>query len=354
MLVATLANVAVILMGYLVLQALFHFREFVSRFVLEATIVVVVLVLIICLFYLPIVYGEFRFDLRLIPLLFLALFFGWRLTIPVVMLASLWRYVVIGGAVAVPAIVFATVIPTLFVLLFYQKRVIDSFKLKYFFIVSFCWLLSDLPVIVAMENGWQVFKEIGAIRYVSFIVVATMIHGLIINEIKRVRLQERLTYYANYCPLTGVRIRSSFLELAAAYFERPAKRRSLALGMIDIDRFKLLNDTYGHLAGDLVLERLGDVFQTFESEDVVFGRYGGDEFIILFCGLDAAKTGKLIEDLQVAVSALRVPFEGAILTVTISVGVHTYESEESLQELIHGADHQMYVNKLTKDELIVQ
>lgn len=311
----------------------------------------IVLVVIICLFYLPIMYGDFRFDLRVIPLLFLALFAGWRLTIPVLVVASLWRYVVIGGSAAVPAIVFALVVPTLFVLLFYRKRLIDSFEIKHFFVVSFCWLLSDVPVIFAMENGFEVFKQLGLIRYMSFLVVATMVHGLIINEIKKYRMQERLAYYANYCPLTGIRVRSSFLDLAERRLKALMVGECLAIGMIDVDQFKRLNDSYGHLAGDAVLERLGKVFGKYESESVIFGRYGGDEFIVLFLGLDESEISLLLEQLYDEVAEVRVAFEQVFIRVSLSIGVHIYEDESSLQELIHQADHAMYVHKLSKREV---
>ena len=125
----------------------------------------------------------------------------------------------------------------------------------------------------------------------------------------------------------------------------------LSCMMIDIDDFKVINDTYGHLAGDKVLQELGRLFneQTiFRSEDVS-GRYGGEEFIVILPATNAKNAMVPAEKLRKSIG--RKKFDtgnGETFRVTISIGVAELEdSEESIDEIIQKADLALYRAKET-------
>jgi diguanylate cyclase (GGDEF)-like protein len=98
-------------------------------------------------------------------------------------------------------------------------------------------------------------------------------------------------------------------------------RRSLALLLVDIDHFKRVNDTYGHLAGDQVLAALARAFRQQVRESDVIGRFGGEEFVVLLPDADVTEASKVAERLREQVGATPVIFASGEVRVTVSVGV---------------------------------
>ncbi len=122
---------------------------------------------------------------------------------------------------------------------------------------------------------------------------------------------------------------------------------ALCLTLFDIDHFKQINDTHGHLAGDLVLAELGKaVTKTLRAEDV-FARYGGEEFVILSRGTDSEDGHRLAERLRVLVEQHRIPVEGKDLGITVSVGIAAIPqvAVTTPEELIGYADRALYSAK---------
>jgi diguanylate cyclase (GGDEF)-like protein len=135
------------------------------------------------------------------------------------------------------------------------------------------------------------------------------------------------------------------LETEIAYAKR--HNAHLSLVMFDVDLFKRVNDTYGHLAGDFVLTRLAKVASaTCRTEDV-FARYGGEEFGILCRGVALANAGVLAERLRSTVEATVFEHEGHRLPVTISAGVaaHPEIPIDTGPQLIAAADAALYEAK---------
>jgi diguanylate cyclase (GGDEF)-like protein len=97
-------------------------------------------------------------------------------------------------------------------------------------------------------------------------------------------------------PLTGVaNQRASQQELAAAVEQARRSKALLTVGMLDIDHFKQINDTMGHLVGDEVLRRLGTVLALQLRPSDLCGRLGGDEFVIAMAGTDAGMAVEIVE-----------------------------------------------------------
>ena len=124
-----------------------------------------------------------------------------------------------------------------------------------------------------------------------------------------------------------------------------AKRREspLAVLIFDIDRFKLINDGFGHLTGDYVLKQLAARLSYQIRRDELFARYGGDEFVVVLPGSSAAVALEFGERLRSAIENEPFVFEGRSLDVTISIGVGVLTSAMmSPAALIAAADEALY------------
>jgi diguanylate cyclase (GGDEF)-like protein len=135
------------------------------------------------------------------------------------------------------------------------------------------------------------------------------------------------------------------LETELAYARR--HNAALSLLMFDVDHFKRVNDTFGHLAGDYVLAALAEIAtQTIRTEDV-FARYGGEEFAVVCRSVPLGNAGILGERLRSAVNGFTFQFEGKRIPITISVGVaaHPDLPIETPAQLIAAADEALYEAK---------
>jgi diguanylate cyclase (GGDEF)-like protein len=135
------------------------------------------------------------------------------------------------------------------------------------------------------------------------------------------------------------------LEQEVAFCRRHGS--PLSLVMFDVDHFKKVNDTYGHLAGDHVLAKLAQVAQSTVRTEDIFARYGGEEFSILCRGIALDSAGMLAERIRSMVEATQFVFESGLIPVTVSMGVAAYP-EIAVQnglELIGAADEALYSAK---------
>jgi diguanylate cyclase (GGDEF)-like protein len=123
----------------------------------------------------------------------------------------------------------------------------------------------------------------------------------------------------------------------------------LSLLMIDVDHFKLFNDTYGHPEGDACLTRLGETLSGIAAETMGFaGRYGGEEFCLLMPNTDQARAMEIGEMVRAAVEGLAMPHAtSSYQTITVSVGVACTRPNNTQQpgDLIEAADAALYAAK---------
>ncbi|MCG5052390.1 MAG: diguanylate cyclase [Myxococcales bacterium] len=123
-------------------------------------------------------------------------------------------------------------------------------------------------------------------------------------------------------------------------------RRDMTLVMFDIDHFKQINDTYGHLAGDQVLKSLASTIKAKIRREDLFARYGGEEFAIVLPEIDGYNAQQFAEKIRRIVEATDFFFEGTKIDVTISMGVATLDAETSdAAALIKRADERLYEAK---------
>ncbi|MFZ0819250.1 MAG: diguanylate cyclase [Candidatus Acidiferrales bacterium] len=144
--------------------------------------------------------------------------------------------------------------------------------------------------------------------------------------------------------LTHVKTHRFFMETLSAEWKRATRAgRPFSLVLIDLDRFKFVNDFYGHLEGDVVLRRVGQILEENCRRSDIVARYGGDEFVVLMPETNAEQARQLTNKLRSWVSADTLLREK---NVTGSFGIATYPVHGSTpQELIQVADASMYLSK---------
>jgi diguanylate cyclase (GGDEF)-like protein len=147
--------------------------------------------------------------------------------------------------------------------------------------------------------------------------------------------------------LTGLNNRRQVLERFCEEMER-AKRLKKDLGciMIDIDNFKTINDTYGHLAGDKTLRKVADVLKNSIRTYDIAGRYGGEEFLIILPDTDFRETRIFAERIGKNIKTQTVVEPGIAQAVTVSLGIASMtDTDISIDNMIKRADDGLYKAK---------
>jgi diguanylate cyclase (GGDEF)-like protein len=147
--------------------------------------------------------------------------------------------------------------------------------------------------------------------------------------------------------LTGLYNRRGLVEAGRREVERSYRyEHKLSAILMDIDHFKLVNDTYGHGAGDQVLGLIGDRFRTGLRWSDIVGRYGGEEFLVLLPEADLKGAMRAAERLRKLISGDPYQLEECELRLTVSLGVAMMDASFSdLGELIKRADDALYLAK---------
>jgi diguanylate cyclase (GGDEF)-like protein/putative nucleotidyltransferase with HDIG domain len=170
--------------------------------------------------------------------------------------------------------------------------------------------------------------------------LADLIAGALHNALTFQKAQEQ----AITDGLTGVKTHRFFMEALSSEWKRSSRAgRSFALVLLDLDRFKFVNDFYGHLEGDLVLQRIGQILETNCRRSDVVARYGGDEFVILMPETTMEQARQLSSKLRGWIAADPLLREK---NISASFGIASYPLHgSSPQELIQVADASMYLSK---------
>jgi diguanylate cyclase (GGDEF)-like protein len=163
--------------------------------------------------------------------------------------------------------------------------------------------------------------------------------------------EEHLRHLAQHDPLTGLPNRISMRQRLALAMELAKRnRKKLAVMMVDLDGFKRLNDTRGHLSGDHALAQIAGRLRTSVRGSDTVARYGGDEFVVLAAELDRAEdVGTVAEKIADMVS-LPLSFDGVTENISCSIGISIFpDHAEDAEGLIERADRAMYAAKAAKN-----
>lgn len=145
---------------------------------------------------------------------------------------------------------------------------------------------------------------------------------------------------------------SSIAKEVSYQLENPDKRRSvvirsLSLIFIDIDKFKTVNDSFGHDCGDTVLKQVAQMISGFVRGIDIIGRLGGEEMVIGLVGADSQDAAKIADRLRNQIAQTDFICDAVKISVTASFGVSTLRPGQTLSELITEADKAMYQAKTT-------
>jgi diguanylate cyclase (GGDEF)-like protein len=166
--------------------------------------------------------------------------------------------------------------------------------------------------------------------------------------ISNIKLRERLRNQSLRDPLTGLYNRRYLEETIERELYRLKRSSStLAFLMIDVDHFKNFNDTFGHAAGDVVLQSLGTLLNKFLRKEDMHCRIGGEEFAVALADINLDNAVLRAQELNKCVNELHIFYEGQTLgLITISIGLAMFpEQGGTLEELIHSADKALYEAK---------
>lgn len=164
------------------------------------------------------------------------------------------------------------------------------------------------------------------------------------------REERRMRKLASIDPLTGIANRRYFFQLAAREIDRSRRSGQVCcLAMTDLDHFKTLNDTYGHKFGDKALRRVAKLITSSVRAYDVAGRYGGDEFILLFPGTEMPEARATLERLSLAIAESDISPPDMVPPVSISCGLTRIivegDGDVPMDDAIARADKALYIAK---------
>ncbi|MDE2120167.1 MAG: EAL domain-containing protein [Betaproteobacteria bacterium] len=168
---------------------------------------------------------------------------------------------------------------------------------------------------------------------------------LVLRDVRQDRIAaSRMKHQATHDVLTGLINRREFESLVeAAVRAHAGSRMDHALVFLDLDRFKVVNDTCGHEAGDLLLRQISDLMKSALRETDALARLGGDEFAVLLRGCSGEQAAAVAEKLRDVVSAYRFQYQGQTFSVSASIGVLVLDdSIGGCAAALRGADAACY------------
>mgnify|MGYP005850037223 CR=1 FL=1 len=162
-------------------------------------------------------------------------------------------------------------------------------------------------------------------------------------------LVKTLHYGANKDPLTGLYNRRCFYNRISYETEKMKRTKlSLSLAIIDIDNFKIINDTYGHLEGDRVLMELAGIFKTNARTCDTVIRWGGEEFAMILPETDKNGALTFAERIRALVECSDWSYR-----ITVCIGVTTVYQEQDSDKIMYLADRALYKAKVNKNTVVL-
>jgi diguanylate cyclase (GGDEF)-like protein len=196
--------------------------------------------------------------------------------------------------------------------------------------------------LIVEQNVIDTEQELNEILIINILLsLAVTISVLLITHIAFNRCQSKLMIMASTDKLSGLLNRQAFEPIILNNIEQ-AKRKNfpLSIVLLDIDHFKQVNDTHGHLAGDKVIKYVASTCKLYNRESDAICRWGGEEFIIMLADTSMEGAKKRAERIQKNLIQV-----GGLPKVTASFGIATYSPDEPLDSLLNRADTALYKAK---------
>jgi diguanylate cyclase (GGDEF)-like protein len=174
---------------------------------------------------------------------------------------------------------------------------------------------------------------------ITSIIIGVLKYQKALREIKDIALTDRLT---------GVNNRRYFDTYIQKIFPLMKRMdRAFHYVIMDIDNFKMLNDTYGHHAGDVVLKQVATLINGNVRDEDCFSRFGGEEFVMILSNARQREIKKVIDRLRRKVEDMVIIYNNKPIKVTLSIGVTRYERNDEVKDLLLKADKALYEAKST-------
>ena len=167
------------------------------------------------------------------------------------------------------------------------------------------------------------------------------------SESKEIELIKK----ANFDELTGIYNRNGIHTIEQALLN---DKKEYSIAILDIDFFKMVNDTYGHKSGDLVLKRIGTILESYTSNDITVGRWGGEEFLIIANSkIKYSEFVNILENIRIDVSNTKFTIKNKKkIDITVSIG-SKYIKDKAIEESVSKADKNLYKAKQTGRNKVV-
>lgn len=166
------------------------------------------------------------------------------------------------------------------------------------------------------------------------------------SETKIMQYSRKLEMIATTDPLTKLQNRRGMFKHIEDYIEdTPDNNLILTLGIGDIDFFKKINDTYGHEAGDYVLETLAKIMKEFMRDKGMVARWGGEEFLFSFEGINGDHAFEQMNKLLHLIEKYEFSYNGTDIKVTMTFGIEEYDEREGVEKTVSKADQKLYMGK---------
>ena len=207
-----------------------------------------------------------------------------------------------------------------------------------------------LAVTLLNHQGFGLHTEIAAKLAICIaLVVALPITGFLVDLLLREhRVEQEMRSLASYDSLTGLLSRHAFFDNANNYVSLAQREhRPFSVMIIDLDHFKLINDRYGHPAGDAVLKLFADVTNSVARRSDIVGRLGGEEFAVVLPSTTAAEALEFSQRMHTAINKAVLTFNDCAIRYTARIGPTGSETDsgDSVDDLLARADLALYQAK---------
>lgn len=210
--------------------------------------------------------------------------------------------------------------------------------------------ISFKPILHNLELVYFLSSLILMVFILALVTIFELLSGQLITRLNSAL--NKINELAMRDELTGIYGRREVLRLLEMEIHRSTRKNTpLSLALMDVDAFKQINDTYGHSIGDSVLKSLSSTIEKNKREIDHFGRYGGEEFLLIMVEADQKAAQIIVERLTEKIKALT--FDVNLPAVTLSIGLCQFDRSMNMNEFIANADKAMYQAKASGRNRII-
>ena len=223
-------------------------------------------------------------------------------------------------------------------------------------IVLFVWAYYRGPYVEIKSGGetyFQITNSAALFVIMTFLVIYFSQHALEMEK-KLIAHNRQIEAEAEHDALTGLfnrRAINEHISKEIAGMNKNHKGMCIAIG--DLDEFKLINDMYGHDAGDMVLKKISEIFETFMKGNGYVARWGGEEFIFVFTRNHKEVCAEKLEMLRKTIMLSEMEYGEHEIKVTMTFGLEEYQMGENIDEVLIKADRKLYQGKTSGRNQVV-